>query len=194
MSPKPVTLDRFGYVRDSRRQKLYDAEGYIRTGPMMTLVEIDTYVRALLDEKWTRRHWRIRESNYPTITDGRGSSDARYDSHDNQLEFPRWSRTEMVVLHEVAHYLARKCQDSCNGPHAPGRRHCAYEAHHGWHFAKIMLMLVRHKMGKDWHDRLRTAYKDHHVRYTKPRTLTPEARRAAADRLAAYRVVATKEH
>jgi len=49
---------------------------------------------------------------------------------------------------------------------------CSREATHGWHFAQVMLLLVRHEMGVEAHRRLRAAFKEGRVKYTPPRKKT----------------------
>lgn len=161
------TLTRSGRVRDSQRQRLYDAEhdtAWGKADRAMTLAECQIYVNRLCAQQWTQRHWRIWAP--PTVSDGRGSPQARYVSWNNTIEMPCWSRTEWTLLHEMAHFLSDRCLRNCNGVDGLP---CRQEAAHGWHFAQIYLALVRHQLGKAVHDVLRGSFRRGRVRYTRPR-------------------------
>jgi hypothetical protein len=41
----------------------------------------------------------------PTVTDGRCRRSAAYNARTNEIKLPRWARSQLVVLHEVAHAL-----------------------------------------------------------------------------------------
>jgi uncharacterized membrane protein len=59
-------------------------------------------------------------------------------------------------------------------------------AGHGWQFAETYLLLVRHVMGVDAHDRLKAQFKEHRVRFREPkkrRELSEEQRQALRERL-----------
>jgi len=173
--------------RDTQRQRLYDAENTARAtwqGPCRTwqpgqYQQVQRYVNNLLGQQWVRRTWphaprSLQVDALPgsvnalahwtrgriTLPQGKGGTSAA------------WAWTEWVVLHEVAHHL-----DDHGGAH-------------GWGFAKAFLRLVRNRMGQDAEAHLRAAFRSRRVRYTAPRTLTPEQRAAAAERLAVGREAA----
>lgn len=158
-------------ARDTQRSKLYRAERACRAivGDVAIRDRLTAwaFIEKVERDKWFRRtygRWTFR------ISDGRGTSIAR--GGGGRLNLPRWSRTPMVMLHEIAHNVV-------------GAHHA-----HDWVFAATFLRLVRHFMGKDVHDRLRASFRTFRVRYKAPRparTLSPEARAALCARLAVMR-------
>lgn len=140
----------------------------------MTLPEIEAYVWKLVKSAWFQRRWSI--PALPQIEDGRGSRRARGGM--SRLQFPRWSRYEMVVLHELAHFVTIRTYGHY-GAAAHGREYCA-----------IYLELVEHMMGTGAAADLRDAFKAHGVKYKPKRELSPERREALREhgrRLAAAR-------
>ena len=85
--------------RDSQRTAVYRWERGFATWPgdKLSLAEC----RELIWRVWSDHL----DSEPPTIGDGRGRRSACYIFEDHQIRLPRWSRTEYVVLHEVAHGL-----------------------------------------------------------------------------------------
>lgn len=160
-------------VRDSQRQKVYDAEQVIRRkGRTFTSVEeMQGYIDHLMGSAWFRRRWSIKNV---TVKRGREGTSAWANGLRRLINMPTWAWTEDVLLHELSHILT----DTHEGKVAP----------HGREFARIYLELVRHKMGKEHGDALRDSFRQHRVKFTKPRApMTPEQREAAAERLAAAR-------
>jgi len=104
------------------------------------------------------------------VEDGRGARCAK--GWYGGISVPRRMRSKVVVLHELAHVVAR----------------CG----HQWPWANAFLALVGRFLGRGDRDRLEAAYKKHGVRWTPKakRTMTPEALerlRAQGHRLAAAR-------
>lgn len=160
-----------GRTRDSQRQRVYEAERLARhrmdDKAMTDRIAAWAFVERVERDRWFRRHfglWRFR------ISDGRGTRIAR--GGGGWLNLPRWSRTPVVMLHEIAHNVA---------PH---------DARHGWQFCIVHLQLVRHFVGIEAERVLKECYRVHRVRYKKPRTLSPEQRAAAIERLSRYRAAA----
>lgn len=171
--------------RDSQRSKLYEAErvldDFISTewGPGQ-VAEMQDWVDALLDSKWWTRRYGER---FIEVTSGAGQRRAlaktRTDgwfSYKRKIGLPLWARKDWVVLHELAH-------------HATDFKHGFDQvAAHGREFARIYVELVGHVMGKPAADALKVSFKEHSVKYSKPRKpMTPAQREAAAARLAAAR-------
>ena len=163
-----TTTDRWGRVRDTQRQRVYDAERYALDRidqKMMSLGECQRYVNRLCSKAYVEKRWK--NLRPPTILDGRGSPKARYVHWNNTIQLPTWARTRWVILHEMAHYLSERCIEGCGGPQGQVRW-CGYEAHHGWHFASIFLLLVRREMGVKAHDDLLQAFGKFRVQYVRP--------------------------
>lgn len=164
--------------RDSQRSKLYQAENILSGCGLLfdTTGEIQAYVDHLVGLRWFQRRWPLSSIE---VRDGRGRTSAcgaayrRGGAYCGYIKMPRWSRTEPVVLHEIAHCCAR----------VDGLRNGAIYAAHGWQFARVLLELVRHRMGDDDWSTLRDSFRESHVRYKQPRRLSPAARAAAAQRL-----------
>jgi putative metallohydrolase (TIGR04338 family) len=155
-------------MRDTQRQKLYDAEGlaFGEAEAEMTLDECQALVDKVLASKVIQRKYR-RAQYQLTVTDGRSRRSGGYFAgwDDSTIALPRWARQKWVVLHETAHHLA-------HGPDAAG---------HGWQFAACYLYLVRVYMGKGQEQALMAAFKAKRVRFREPRTRTmSETQRQAA--------------
>ena len=116
-----------GALRDSQRARLYRAEGEVDTGRALPTVPLlQAYVDDLVQTDWFEARWGTRSIQ---VRPGHGHRRATADEH-GVLQMPRWARSELVLLHEVAHCLT-----------PPG---CAP---HGAEYAGILLCLVRRRMG-----------------------------------------------
>jgi putative metallohydrolase (TIGR04338 family) len=99
----------------------------------LTLTQIRTYVLELSREDWFRRRWP--QPMRLHIADGRGDRHARCSSSDGlrfQLCFPRATRSEYFVLHELAHACTWRSAGS----------------DHDRVFMRALLVLVRRRMGR----------------------------------------------
>jgi putative metallohydrolase (TIGR04338 family) len=169
--------------RDSQRSKVYKAEqaafnpfGDVGVMTLSTVPEMQAYVDHMRASKW----WE--GCRYPkitiTVTDGRGRSRfacATIDYRGRVIKMPSFARKNWVVLHEVAHHIAREQGSGWL---------------HDWRFCEIYLDLVRRMMGKAAHDALRASFKKHGVRINAPRKkreISAEQREALVTRLAAAR-------
>lgn len=160
-------------VRDSQRQKVYDAEKVIRRQgrSFSSIEEMQTYCDRLTGSAWFSRRWSVTKI---VVQRGREGTSAWANAMRRIINMPTWAWTEDVVLHEISHILTE--------------RKYGKVAAHGREFARTYLELVRHQMGKEHGDRLRDSFRQHKVKFTKPRApMTPEQREAAAERLAAAR-------
>lgn len=183
-------------MRDSQRQKVYDAERCVQRNATkadaMTIAECQAMVDKILASTYVRRHYERAEkivTRYGTVkvVPGRNGGMARgfdvyYDGGRHVggpvIALGIWARQEFVVIHEVAHHLA--------GLHE----------RHGWRFVACELDLVRHFLGADVHDRLKASFRKHRVRFTAPRpkrVLTDEQRAAALRNLTATRKPGTSK-
>jgi len=175
-------------ARDTQRQRVYTAESAVEKATPSARLEavrdVERFVKATLARKRVQDDFPRATRVYkyvPDVTDGRGRRRACAVGS-CEIRMPVWSRTELIVLHELAHIMI-------NREH--GDRDTI--ASHGWQFCAAYLRLVLHVMGRQHHDALKASFKAHRVRFTKPRAkreLTPEQRAALVARMAAARGVA----
>jgi putative metallohydrolase (TIGR04338 family) len=136
----------------------------------MTLDEIRAWLTKIFASAWFKKHypkakvWELKDGRGRRMAGGHGTRI----HNECSLTLPRWARSRAVVLHELAHGLVDL--------HAP-----VDHAAHGWEFCEIFLDLVRHFLGRQAYEDLRSAFKEHRVRYTAPRKRRPltEAQKAA---------------
>jgi len=180
--------------RDSQRQRVYDAEATTPMRSDVTLPEVTDLTRYLMRVLNSRRVWSAFPFLAPgcedeldrlpiTIKDGRGCTHAR--GGRTQLIMPRWARSELVFLHEIAHLIHQREKDSPRHSiiDPTWRERKGYFAAHGWRYCMIYLQLVLWFMGRGPHDQLKAAFKQGRVRHRPPRSLSPEQRLALANRL-----------
>jgi putative metallohydrolase (TIGR04338 family) len=129
-------------------QRIYRAEDCMRAlhgdRRMETIAEVRKYVRDLVAQDWFRRRW-PQEMRF-RVRDGRGAYYAYCSSADGRsfaLCFPRATRTEYFVLHEVAH--------ACTWASA--------QIDHGQSFRDAVLLLVRRRMGRNAAELLRNEWR-----------------------------------
>jgi putative metallohydrolase (TIGR04338 family) len=161
--------------RDSQRSKVYRAENAAFKGSPIDVPEIkdiEDYIAHICSLG------RVRES-FPELISrsifvGDGRARRRPCANSSGIYMPRHARQKWIVLHELSHTIVR-------------RRHGVVKAAgHGWQFAETYLLLVRHVMGVDAHDRLKAQFKEHRVRFREPkkrRELSEEQRQALRERL-----------
>lgn len=158
-------------ARDTQREKLYRSERTLRAQGkagrrIEDLPDVQAYVDKFLASAWRKRH-------HPgvrviRVDDGRGRR--RGGAGSSWITLPRWTRDELYICHEVAHI-------------ATTRRHLGEGvAHHGWQYAGILLEIVGYQMGRQTMLDLREQFKRNHVRYKKPRELSPETLAAMRER------------
>ena len=132
--------------RDSQRARLYRAEDEVGSGRRLPTVPLlQAYVDDLGGTEWFRSRWGPRRFD---VRPGHGHRRATAD-RDGVLQMPRWARTEVVVLHEVAHCLTP-----------------ATFAAHGPEYAGVLLSLVRRAVDPGSAQRLEDAFARHRVRWT----------------------------
>jgi putative metallohydrolase (TIGR04338 family) len=150
--------------RDSQRSKLYTAEHSLYHGRKFgSIEEVQGYVTRLTHSKW----WTSREADYEyfrarriLVKDGRGRRSACGSYSGRYISLPAgWARSELVILHEIAHVITD-----------PNK----YAAH-GREFAANFLDLVRHQMGVEVYVTLRNSFRTWGVRYKPKKKLTQEA-------------------
>jgi putative metallohydrolase (TIGR04338 family) len=154
--------------RDSQKSKLYAAErqvpGFHTEDRIETVPEIEAFVATVLRSPWLVRtfgRFRIR------VHDGRRHRIAcayppSFAYGHATIVMPRWARSKMIALHEIAHVMTP-----------------AVYAWHGREYAALYLQLVRHFLGAQKFRQLRTAFIACRVKY-KPKSKrrgNPEALR-----------------
>lgn len=132
--------------RDGQRQRLYRSERAVPHGDRFTSVaHCQAYVEDRLRSPW----WRNSCPDIPsvTVTDGRSRRHAGAVRSRRIIKLPRWSRTELTILHELAHIAT---PEGC--------------AAHGPEYARTYLELVRRFMGREAGAELRKAFQSHRVK------------------------------
>ncbi len=154
-----------GHKRDSRKQKLYDAENNIRHSEQVSVLqfhsldEVDTYIRSLINDPWIRKRWSaVREEDFSVTLIPRISGAASARKLDSTIWLPRWAWNDLTVLHEFCHLLTPYGAD-------PG---------HGRFFARSLLEIVGHKMGSATREILRCEFVKFGVQYQPIKVITPE--------------------
>ena len=133
--------------RDSQRARLYRAEGEVDPGRRLPTVErMQAWVDALVVTDWFVARWGERSF---VVRPGYGHRRATADAVNGVLQMPKWARTELVLLHEIAHCLTP-----------------AIFASHGPEYAGVLLALARRGMGLGTAQRLEDAFIAERVRWT----------------------------
>lgn len=171
-------------VKDSQKSRVYAAEQeYLRIHPAdRYLGDIEVcqqFVDRVLARKYVQKHYGVRSISVRGVPAKRRWAHAYNSASRIELgtgDCAKWSRTNSVVLHEMAHILAY-------------RRYTEHIGSHDWAFAVTFLDLVRNVMGADAAKWLKIGYKVHKVRTSPPRTrrMSIEQKDAAAARLEAAR-------
>jgi|GEM_PF-5289555 len=113
--------------------------------------------------------------NHKGSKNGRGGG-AYWSPVDQRIQMSDYHANEMICLHELAHAV-------CASEFGDG-------AKHHWQFCMVYLKLVGNVMGVETRDKLRQAFKDHKVKYTKPRAkreLSEEQKEVLRARIAVAR-------
>ena len=132
--------------RDSQRARLYRAEGAVDPGRRLPKVErMQAWVDGLAATDWFVTRWGVRAFE---VRPGFGHRRATADQN-GVLQMPKWARSELVLLHEVAHCLTPVTLAS-----------------HGPEYAGILLALTRRGMGPGTAQLLEDAFDRERVRWT----------------------------
>jgi len=154
--------------RDSQRSKVYRAEDTVTVPEALERLETVEEMQAWVDKIVRTRWWRVyklpsaskakhragRLISYGKITvkDGRARRSAS--GWRGSIKMPKWSRTKLIVLHEVAHAIQTESPS------------------HGRQYARIYLDLVTRFIGPEAGRQLKAAYVKHHVRSNPKRPTT----------------------
>jgi hypothetical protein len=155
-------------TRDSQRSKAYAAER--RAFPEMFTKEFDDLQKEIdrvTGSKFWRKLLKINGNPYLKITAVRATRRRAWATR-WQVAIPKRMRSYSLLYHELAHA-------------AVGR-------FHGWNWAATYLLLVRHYLGKEAHDRLKAEFQAGKVRHLPPRKTKP----MSPERLEALRAGAAK--
>lgn len=132
--------------RDSQRARLYRAEGAVHSGCRLPTVDrMQAWVDGLVATDWFVARWGDRSFE---VRPGFGHRRATADQN-GVLQMPKWARSELVLLHEVAHCLTPLTVAS-----------------HGPEYAGILLALARRGMGPGTAQLLEDAFDRERVRWT----------------------------
>ncbi|MDQ4069743.1 MAG: hypothetical protein M3203_09800 [Actinomycetota bacterium] len=132
--------------RDSQRARLYRAEGEVDVGRRLPTVEkMQAYVDGVVAAEWFVARWGARSFE---VRPGFGHRRATANEH-GVLQMPKWARSELVLLHEVAHCLTP-----------------ATVASHGPEYAGVLVALARRAMNPATAQSLEDAFARHRVRWT----------------------------
>lgn len=153
--------------RDSNKQKVYDAEFKLVFKLSPTTPNPARYVYNILNSKWFKKY------KPPVVMPKNPVSYDKYSNPCNIKEYkvrimrkgsyrsaanPSYMELAhrsdgnysiMLILHELAHSCQRE------GPW------------HGRQFCHIYLDLVKHYLGKDWHDSLKGSFKAHKIKLSR---------------------------
>ena len=121
--------------RDSQRQRVYDAETLLAKSPVLqgwgrmlpTVEDCTVYAEKVLADKWVRTWWPEVADWALDVQDGRSRRSASGRLHRArpfrlneegdvaQLKFPKPTRWEQIVLHEIAHCIASPQEKAAHG-------------------------------------------------------------------------------
>ena len=149
MTPRP---------RDSQRARLYRAEGTVDAGRRLpTVGRMQAWVDGLVATEWFVARWGERSIE---VRPGFGHRRATADAVNGVLQMPKWARSELVMLHEIAHCLTPLTLAS-----------------HGPEYAGVLLALARRGIGPGTAQLLEDAFARERVRWTL--AAVPEGRGAS---------------
>ncbi len=152
--------------RDQQKSKLYKAEKILK--PMRKsypeMADVQAYVVKVQASKVLQRRFGGALTKSFEVGDGRRRTNAGGGYWG--IYMPRWSRTDQIILHEMAHTILIRMQGS-------------NVSAHGWMYANVYLQLVKTMMGAAAHDMLKESFREHRVRFAEKKTraageVTPE--------------------
>jgi hypothetical protein len=150
-------------MRDSQRSKVYAAEellgDYFTADRVEQIPDILAYCQSILASEWFRH--RFPGFIHIAVHDGGGRRSACAWAMGSTIRMPRFSRSKMCILHELAHLCADH-QYRRKVPTDPWQPIAA----HGWEFCAIFLELVRQYLGQPRHDQLVAAFRAKRVQFT----------------------------
>ena len=143
-------------IRDSQRSKVYKAEQSLPWWKDVDRLETMEELQGWVDQLWQHRWLRRQFPSAPRRVEVRDGRRRRFACAGTRtIWMPRWSRSKMIVLHELAHV--------CEGSESSRLR--LITAWHGREFCAAYLALVQHYLGAEKATELRAAFKAHRVRF-----------------------------
>lgn len=140
--------------------------------PIPDVQEVQDYVDKVTRSRWFKARWpkyrydkdRMvmstargarfeRRPHGIVVLDGRRRRSA-YGSSNGSIAMPRWSRSELLILHEMAHVVT-----------GSSRKVRA----HGKYYCSNFLALIRHELGAEAANEMKQLFKEHRVKYTRPK-------------------------
>ena len=140
-------------MRDSQRQRLYDAENEFRKlisyESFKDIEETRKFIEKVWNSKFTRKHFPIVTRHpCPYVADGRGTTWARGGLR--RINLPAgWARNKIVALHELSHSVTIHNNIPI----------------HGREFAAAMLLLLNHFIGKKESKLLKQVFRKRGVKF-----------------------------
>lgn len=148
--------------RDSQQQKLYDAQSLTKCFDQVlnqhfsSLEKIQHFTNGMLVSSWYRKRFGTQ-----TITVyGKKGYGADANVYLKRTRYSETSRSLLTVLHEIAH-IAHSNRTSPS---------------HGRLYARILLAIVEHAVGKESAKTLKSAFNSHNVKYLPFRVLSKETK------------------
>lgn len=149
-------------MRDSQRQKVYDAEkiafGYVAGGEPDARYDVggidgaQALIDAVFASEFLREKYDCRRAA-PRVVQGHGNRDRGcFKRKKNEIHLPRWTQQKWYVLHEAAHALTQEIPRDV-------------EPAHGVTFAKCYVDLVRVYMSRFHALSLEAAYMEKRVKF-----------------------------
>ena len=158
--------------RDSQMSKVYAAERdhslWHYDSQYDNIQQIQAWVDSICKSRWFKnRFFRYaidkkrmakygRRADGIKVLDGRGRRNA-CGSTRGYIKLPVWSRSDLVILHEIAHVVTSRY--TTNNRKLP--------AYHGRDFCANYLSLVRRFLGKEAGDELKACFKKRKAKYTR---------------------------
>ena len=146
--------------RDTQRSKVYAAENKALKPfavRIETVPEIERYVERVRKRATLARRYGPELARPIRVGDGRMRRRAGGDAAG--IYMPRWSRTQWIVLHELAHTISIRKHGRSN------------IAGHGREYCAVYIDLVRYMIGKEAADALKASFVEHGVKYKKKRSV-----------------------
>ena len=161
-----ITAGMFRNTRDFQRARVYRSENIMEESKDMlgkrleTVREMQLWVDKILKSKWFKVRWpyltsiEVKDGRGRRIATGyaRGIYSTENPSTEGIIKMPKWSRCEMIIIHEVAHVIT-------------DHEYMGRVPAHGIQFCNLYLNMVRRFMGTGWHAQLKDAFKKEKVKF-----------------------------
>ena len=158
-------------IRDSQRQKIYDAEDAVfdkynppEWASVHEVQEFVDYVTAT--DAW--KALEVGNEKPISVRDGRGRRRPGADPLSDFITMPKWTRSRWAALHELAHIAENYRADWDDGWPYENENRLVILTHttapHGPEYAGIYLYLIHSFLSEEDHDRLKAAFKERKVK------------------------------